>query len=125
MTLASELAAYIEGLTISQGRYAGQPFVLQAWQRRYLKGAFKPGVMDAALSLARGGGKTTFTAAIAAATVDVGGPLVQQRASNVVVASSFLQAKIAFDHVLAFLQPTLAKIDSFVKTPRQAGARQG
>ena len=53
--------------------------------------------MDAALSLARGGGKTTFTAAIAAATVDVGGPLVQPRASNVVVASSFLQAKIAFD----------------------------
>ena len=109
MTLASELATYIEGLTISQGRHAGQKFVLLPWERRFLKGAMKPGVMDAALSLARGGGKTTFTAAIAAATVDVGGPLVQPRASNVVVASSFLQAKIAFDHVLAFMQPTLAK----------------
>ena len=109
MTLASELAAYIEGLTISQGRHAGQKFVLLPWERRYLRGAFKPGVMDAALSLARGGGKTTFTAAIAAATVDVGGPLVQSRASNVVVASSFLQAKIAFDHVMAFMEPTLAK----------------
>ena len=109
MTLAKQLAAYIEGLTISQGRHAGQPFHLLPWQLRYLRGAFKPGVMDAAMSMARGGGKTTFTAAIAAATVDVGGPLVQPRASNVVVASSFLQAKIAFDHVLAFLQPTLAK----------------
>ena len=109
MTLATQLEAYIEGLTLSQGRYAGQPFHLLPWQRRWLRGAFKPGVMDASLSLARGGGKTTFTAAIAAATVDVGGPLVQPRASSVVVASSFLQAKIAFDHVLAFLEPTLAK----------------
>ena len=109
MTLATDLQRYIEGLTISQGRHAGEKFVLLPWERRWLRGAFKPGVMDAALSLARGGGKTTFTAAIAAATVDVGGPLVQPRASNVVVASSFLQAKIAFDHVLAFLQPTLAK----------------
>ena len=109
MTLSARLAAYIETLTISQGRHAGQPFQLLPWERRYIRGAFKPGVMDAALSLARGGGKTTFTAAIAAATVDVGGPLVQPRASNVVVASSFLQAKIAFDHVLAFMQPTLAK----------------
>ena len=65
--------------------------------------------MDAALSCGRGSGKTTLVAAIAAATVDVDGPLVQQRAENVVVASSFRQAKIAFDHVLAFLQPTLAK----------------
>ena len=109
MTLATQLERYIEGLTISQGRHAGQPFHLLPWQRRYLRGAFKPGVMDASLSLARGGGKTTFTAAIAAATVDVGGPLVQPRASNVVAASSFLQAKIAFDHVLAFMGPTLAK----------------
>ena len=109
MTLSARLASYIETLTITQGRHAGLPFTLLPWQKRYLRGAFKPGVMDAALSLARGGGKTTFTAAIAAACVDVDGPLVQPRASNVVVASSFLQAKIAFDHVLAFMGPTLAK----------------
>ena len=109
MTLASRLAAYIETLVITQGRHTGERFTLLPWQRRFLRGAFRDGVMDAALSLARGSGKTTFTAAIASATVDVGGPLVQPRASNVVVASSFLQAKIAFDHVLAFLEPTLAK----------------
>ena len=109
MTLATRLEDYIETLVITQGRHAGQPFKLLPWQRRFLRGAFKPGVMDAALSLGRGGGKTTFVAAVASATVDVDGPLVQPRASNVVVASSFLQAKIAFDHVLAFLEPTLAK----------------
>ena len=60
MTLASELAAYIENLVISQGRYAGQKFKLLGWQKRYLRGAFKPGVMDAALSLARGGGENNL-----------------------------------------------------------------
>ena len=109
MTLASRLADYISTLVITQGRHTGERFTLLPWQRRFLRGAFRDGVMDAALSLARGSGKTTFTAAIAAATVDESGPLVQPRASNVVVASSFLQAKIAFDHVLAFLEPTLAK----------------
>ena len=109
MTLATDLHRYIEGLTLSQGRYAGQPFKLLPWQRRYLAGAFKRGVADAALSLARGGGKTTFTAAIAAATVDVGGPLVAPRAENVIVASSFEQAMIAFRHVLAFMAPTFEK----------------
>ena len=109
MTLSARLAAYIETLTITQGRYAGQPFTLLPWERRFLRGAFRDGVMDSAMSQGRGGGKTTLAGAIAAATVDVGAPLVQTRASNVVVASSFLQAKIAFDHVLAFMGPTLAK----------------
>ena len=109
MTLAKRLEDYIQGLVISQGRYAGEPFWLLPWQKRYLRGAFKPGVMDAALSLGRGGGKTTFVAAIAAATVDVDGPLVAPRAENIVVASSFEQGMIAFRHILSFLQPTFEK----------------
>ena len=109
MTLSADLARYIEGLTLSQGRYAGQLFKLQPWQRRYLRGAFKPGVMDAALSCGRGSGKTTFVASIAAATVDVGGPLVAPRAENIVVASSFEQGMIAFRHILSFLRPTFEK----------------
>ena len=109
MTLATKLEAYIEGLTLSQGRYAGEPFRLLPWEKRFLRGAFKPGVGDAALSLGRGGGKTTFVAGIAAATVDVDGPLVQPRAENIVVASSFEQGMIAFRHILSFLQPTFEK----------------
>ena len=109
MALTTDLARYIEGLTLSQGRYAGQLFKLLPWQKRYLRGAFKPGVMDAALSCGRGQGKTTFCAAIAAATVDVGGPLVAPRAENIVVASSFEQGMIAFRHILSFLQPTFEK----------------
>ena len=58
--LAADLAAYIEGLTLSQGREAGQPFKLLPWQRRFLKGAFKPDVADAALSVGEGLGQNHF-----------------------------------------------------------------
>ena len=109
MTLASDLVTYIETLKISQGRHAGQPFHLLPWQRRFLRSAFKPGVMDAALSLGRGSGKSTLVAAIGAATVDVDGPLQANRAESVVVASSFEQAMIVFRHTLAFLEETFKK----------------
>ena len=50
MTLATKLEAYIEGLTLSQGRYAGQLFKLLPREKRFLRGAFREGVGDAALS---------------------------------------------------------------------------
>ena len=40
MTLATKLEAYIEGLTLSQGRYAGQLFKLLPWEKRFLRGRF-------------------------------------------------------------------------------------
>ena len=58
---AKRIAEYIEGLVIGQGRRAGERFKLLPWQKRFLSGAFgKPG--DAALSMGRGNGKTTFAA---------------------------------------------------------------
>ena len=96
---------YIGGLVIGQGRHAGQPFTVLPWQRRFLRGAFaQPD--DAGLSLGRGGGKTTLIAALGAACVDVGGPLVAPNAESVIVASSFDQALIAFRHALHFMRPT-------------------
>ena len=108
MTTARAVAEYIARLTIGQGRYFGQPFPLLGWQRRFLRCFDRPG--DAAVSLGRGGGKSTFIAGIGAAAVDVGGPLVEPGAQTVIVASSFDQGKEAiFDQVLWFLQPTLER----------------
>ena len=108
MTTARAVAEYVAGLTIGQGRYFGQPFPLLNWQRKFLRCFDVPG--DAAVSLGRGGGKSTFIAAIGAAAVDVGGPLVEPGAQTVVVASSFDQAKEAvFDQVLWFMEPTFAR----------------
>ncbi len=73
------LETYIESLALGQGRYAGESFTLLPWERRFVRGAFgQP--KDAAISLGRGGGKTTLIAAIACAAVDVGGPLVEPMA---------------------------------------------
>ena len=108
MSTARAVADYIRGLAIGQGRYFGQPFPLLGWQRRFLRCFDRPG--DAAVSLGRGGGKSTFIAGIAAAAVDVGGPLVEPGAQTVVVASSFDQGKEAiFDQVLWFLRPSLER----------------
>lgn len=107
--LSTDLAAYVLGLTIGQGRYAGGPFRLLGWQRRFLVGAFRASG-DAALSMARGGGKSTFIAAVGCAAVDVGGPLVAPMGETVVVASSFDQGYSAvFRHVLWFLRPSITK----------------
>ena len=95
------LLAYLPTLTVSQGRLAGDPFRVLPWQARFVRGAFAPGVQSAALSVGRGNGKTALLSGIACATLD--GPLMVPRGETVIVASSFEQARIAFEHVLAFM----------------------
>ena len=107
----SGLVSYLEGLTVTQGRLAGQPFRVLPWQRRFVRGAFKRGTQSAALSVARGNGKTALLSGIAAATLD--GPLMVPRGETVIVASSFEQARIAFEHVLAFMGDRLAVKDEW------------
>ena len=43
------LEHYLSGLEVSQGRHAGQPFEVLPWERRFVHGAFAPGVKSAAL----------------------------------------------------------------------------
>ena len=96
-----QLEKYLSTLRVSQGRRAGEPFTVLPWQRSFVRGAWAKGVSEASLSVARGNGKTALLSGIAAATLD--GPLMVPRGETVIVASSFEQARIAFDHVLAFL----------------------
>ena len=105
-TIVKELEAYIGGLVIPQGRYQGQPFRLFAWQKRFLRGAFtQPD--DAALTVSRGAGKSTFVAALAAACVD--GPLAEPNAESLIIASSFDQGLLVWRHVLRLLSPVLER----------------
>ena len=107
-SLARAITDYIGGLTIGQGRHAGERFKLLGWQGRFLSGAFgQPG--DGCMSLGRGSGKSTFTAAIACAAVDVDAPLVEPMAETLVVASSFDQGLLNFRHMLNFLSPSFEK----------------
>ena len=105
-SLAKTVGNYIEHLTLGQGCYAGERFKLLGWQKRFLAGAFgQPG--DAALTMGRAGGKSTFCSAIACAAVDVNGPLVEPMAETLLVASSFDQGLICFRHMLQFLRPSM------------------
>ena len=101
------LIDYLEALTVTQGRLAGQPFNVLPWQRKFVNHAFRKGTQSAALSVARGNGKTALLSGIAAATLD--GPLMVPRSETVIVASSFEQGRIAFEHILAFLRPRMEK----------------
>ena len=103
MTQTLALEGHLSGLEVSQGRHAGEPFTVLPWERRFVRGAFAPGVRSAALAIARGNGKTTLVAGVACAYLD--GPMVERRGEVVIVASAFSQARIAFEHVLAFLDP--------------------
>ena len=80
--LPARVESYIERLVIAQGRHKGERFVVLPWQRRFLKGCFNRRG-DAALSLARGGGKSTFTAGIACAAFN--GPLARSDSDVVIV----------------------------------------
>ena len=107
--LAAAVEAYLAGLIVPQGRFVGDSLMVFPWQSRFVSGAFRPGVLDAALSLGRGNGKTTLCAGLLAATVDHEGPLNERNAESLLVASSFGQATIAFRHVLRMLDPTLKR----------------
>ena len=99
--LATAVIEHIRTLTVTQGQGAGLPFEVFPWESDFVSGALAPGVDVAALTIARGNGKTTFCAAIAHAALC--GPLAVERGETVVVASSFEQARLTFDHVCSFI----------------------
>lgn len=106
---AGRLLEFLPTVITTQGEGAGDAFNVLPWEGKFCSGAFQDGIYQASLTIARGNGKSTFTAAIAAAHL---GPLRQERAEIICVASSFLQATIIFEHVLGFLRP---EIEAFPK----------
>ena len=100
MNRYKSVVEYIETLTIQQGRNVGRPFRLLPWQRKFLRG-FCSTSGDAALSLARGGGKSTFAAALLCCYFD--GPLMQPNSEIILVASAHGQAGVVFNHAVNFL----------------------
>ena len=95
------LIDYIQTLPITQGDHVGECVVLMPWQRKFIRGAFGPGVSTSCLSLGRANGKTSLIAMLCTAALD--GPLAQPRSEILLVASSLSQAKICYNHVLAML----------------------
>ena len=99
MSEARKVIKYLSRLKVSQGPRAGEPFKVLPWQKVFIRGFLKSDISS--LSVARGNGKTSLLAAVGAAALS--GPLARNRGEVLLVAGSFDQAKISFDHVLNFL----------------------
>ena len=105
MKTTAALIAYLEGLTVTQGAGVGLPLRLFPWERRFIRGAFGPGIAEAAITVARGNGKTTLLAGCACAALD--GPLREPHGQVSIVAASFDQGRILGEHVKAFMADKL------------------
>ena len=77
---------------------------MPAYQRRFLRGGFRPGVIRAGLSLARGGGKSGLGSALCLDAIRPCGELHRPGFEAVLIASSFAQSKIVFDAVKTSLE---------------------
>ena len=103
--LANEVIELLERLPVTQGRRVGERLTVLPWQRRLIRGIV--GSRTAAITVARGNGKTTICAGLAVASLI--GPLRQRRGETIVAASSHAQAKLTHEHVLSFLARLIEK----------------
>ena len=99
-----DLILSLESAPIGDGDLIGQPFRCLPYQRRFLRGAFRPGVLRAGCSLARGGGKTGLASALALDSIRPTGALHKPGGETIVIASSFQQARLTFEAALRSLE---------------------
>ena len=69
------LIASLESAPVGDGDLIGSPFRCLPYQRKFLRGAFRPGVIRAGCSLARGGGKTGLASALTLDSIRPAGAL--------------------------------------------------
>ena len=79
---------------------------LRAFQRRYLRAAFAPGIRTAALSISRGNGKSTLAGILAARALTPGDPLFVAGSESVLIGGSIEQCRIVFRAARRILEPT-------------------
>ena len=99
-----ELIRSLEEVPVGDGDLRGELFQVLPYQRRFLRGAFKPGIIRAGLSLARGGGKTGLASGLALDAIRPAGVLHAAGFEVVLIASSFVQARLGFEAVLTSLE---------------------
>ena len=94
----------LQSAPVGDGDLIGQPFKVMPYQRKFLDGAFKSGILRAGLTLARGGGKSGLASALTLDSIRPAGALHVVGGETVLVASSFAQARIVFEAVKTSLE---------------------
>ncbi|MXW23045.1 MAG: hypothetical protein F4X55_02395 [Candidatus Dadabacteria bacterium] len=88
------LITHIEPLPVGDGDLYREPYRLLKYQKQFLRGTFKPGIMRAGFTLGRGGGKTGLASTLALSALLPDSPLHRPGFETAVIASSFVQAVI-------------------------------
>ena len=78
---------------------------LRVFQKRFIRGAFAPGIDCACLSLPRGNGKSWLAGHLLTRCMSPGDPLHQSGAEYLLLAASLEQARIAFRFTRGDLEP--------------------
>lgn len=100
----AELAiAFLETLTIPEGKMAGKPLRLADFQKRFIRGSMALGVMVACLSIGRGNAKTALSAGLALGAL-VGVWDDQPKREIIFAARNRDQAKTAFGFLVGFIE---------------------
>ena len=100
---SSIMARWAARLEVPSGSLAGKPLRLFPWQRRVLRELDDPR-LELAISMARGGGKTTFLALILAGFMHPEFGLMPRGGEAIIAASSMAQGRLAFGDALDFLR---------------------
>ena len=97
MKKSTQIINWIESeCIVSQGSLAGKPFKVLPWQKKLIRGLYDNKEVDtAAISMARGAGKTSFLAVLAAAYL--GGPLRTMRGLVQISSPSIAQGDIMIE----------------------------
>ncbi|WBU53508.1 terminase large subunit [Paracoccus sp. SCSIO 75233] len=107
MSRPSKLAAsaldFVAGLTIPEGKLAGQPMKLAKYQRKFVCGSLAPGVMVGVLSIGRGNAKTALSAGLSLGHL-VGAWDDQPKREIIFAARNRDQAKTAFQFLVGFIE---------------------
>ena len=104
-----------ETLRVPTGPLTDRPFVIPDWQRKFLEGAFAPGVIESGLSVARKNGKSGIIAAYLLA--HLAGPLCRRNWRGVVVSLTGNLAKELRDAMSATCRASGLHGISFFSTP--------
>ena len=119
MAKASTLAKrFVSSLSVPTGRLAGAPVKLAPYQKQFIDGALAPGVNVGVLSVGRGNGKSTLSAALALGEL-LGAWSNAAEREVLIAAKTQQQAQICWHYVASFIRLMPDEIQAAITIRRQ------
>ena len=100
----TDLIPWLETLTVTQGEGVGEPLVLFDWEREWIEGLEGDGRRTSGMSSDAAPARRLWSDLLARL---LAGPWAQPRGVVLLTAATFKQARVAFGHSLAFMQPII------------------